>query len=212
MNSYGEGGVLMTDLQHLNELFAASEDPWYTRSGWYARRKRELLLASLPNARYNSTFEPGCRGGDLTVALASRSERVLAVDASREATSRAAARTAHLCNVDIQRRHLPEEWPTHERFDLIVLHEIGLGFDPAHWAGLAAAIRDTLTSDATVLACHWKHEFAERNLDTHTLHNLLNSIMGLPRQTSISDSDFSLDVWTTRSRTVAGHGGYSRLS
>jgi hypothetical protein len=42
MNSCGEGGVLMTHLQHLNELFAASEDPWHTRSGWYAQRKRQL--------------------------------------------------------------------------------------------------------------------------------------------------------------------------
>ncbi|MCW2523976.1 MAG: SAM-dependent methyltransferase [Frankiales bacterium] len=202
----------MTDLQHLNELFAASEDPWHTRSGWYSERKRELLLASLPNARYSSTFEPGCRGGDLTLSLASRSDRVLAVDARREAVSQAAQRTAHLSNVDVQRRYLPEEWPANERFDLIVLHEIGLGFDPANWAGLAAAIRDSLSADATVLACHWKHEFAERNLDTHTLHNLLNTIMGLPRQTTISDSDFTLDVWTTRQRTVAGLDGAYRLA
>jgi hypothetical protein len=197
----------MTDLQHLNELFAASEDPWHTRSGWYDQRKRDLLLASLPNARYGSTFEPGCRDGDLTSALASRSDHVLAVDARREAVAATRQRTAHLSNVAIERRHLPEEWPANKGFDLVVLHEIGLGFCPAQWADLAAGIRDSLSADATVLACHWKHEFAERNLAPETLHGLLNSILGLPRQTKIADADFILDVWTTRTRTVAERDG-----
>jgi SAM-dependent methyltransferase len=197
----------MTDLHHLNELFAASEDPWFTRGGWYSRRKRDVLLASLADPRYGSTFEPGCRDGDLTLALASRSDRVLAVDARREAVAEATGRTAHLSNVVVERGHLPEDWPRNEKFDLIVLHEIGLGFDPADWAGLATQVRDSLTDTATVLACHWKHEFADQNLAAETLHGLLNSILGLTRQTKIADADFILDVWTTTSRTVAERDG-----
>lgn len=197
----------MTDLQHLNELFAASEDPWFTRGGWYGRRKRDLLLAALADPRYGSTFEPGCRDGDLTLALASRSDRVLGVDARRDAVAAATERTAHLSNVVIHRGHLPEDWPRHQKFDLIVLHEIGLGFDPADWAGLAMEVRDSLTDTATVLACHWKHDFSDQNLAAETLHGLLNSILGLPRQTKIADADFILDVWTTGSRTVAERDG-----
>jgi len=199
----------MTDLQHLNELFARSEDPWFMRGGWYARRKQEILLASLTEARYASAFEPGCRDGDLTLALSSRCDRVLGVDARREAVCAASQRTAHRSNVTIRRGHLPEDWPTEERFDLVVLQEIGLGFDPAEWAGLAEKVRDSLAENATVAACHWKHDFAEQNLRAETLHGLLNSILGLPRHTLVTDSDFVLDVWTTRTRTIAERDGLS---
>lgn len=44
-------------------LFARGPDPWHFEGSWYEARKRDLLLASLPHARYESIFEPGCAGG-----------------------------------------------------------------------------------------------------------------------------------------------------
>jgi hypothetical protein len=197
----------MTDLQHLNELFGASEDPWHMRSGWHAQRKRDLLLASLPNSRYTSTFEPGCSQGELTPELARRSERVLAVDGFRDSVTATRSRTAHLSNVTVEHRHLPTEWPRGERFDLIVLNEIGSMTSSSDWAVMADAVLASLAADATVLACHWQHHFSGRTLGTDTLHGLLDSILGLPRQTRVSDADFTIAVWTTRPRTTTERDG-----
>jgi hypothetical protein len=197
----------MTNLQHLNELFAASEDPWHNRSGWYDERKRAIILAALDEPRYSSTFEPGCGTGTLTGALAARSDVITAMDATREAVTETASRTAHLSNVTVRRGRLPDDWPRHEIFDLVILHELGLGYDPAVWAEVADSVLNSLAPTATVLACHWKHQRSGYSLDAETVHGVLHSILGLHRQTKIADCDFMLDVWTTSDRTVAQRDG-----
>ncbi len=192
------------DLEYLNSLYGQSEDPWHMRSGWHAERRRDLLLATLNHSRYGNTFEPGCAAGELTAGLARRSDRVLAVDDNRPALAEARTRTAHLSNVDLQWMRLPEQWPSEEKFDLIVLNQVGYRLDLAAWAALATAARGSLGQDATVLACHDQHESAERILDTQTLHGILDSILGLTRQTQVIDSDFTIDVWTNRAALPRG--------
>jgi precorrin-6B methylase 2 len=191
-------------LEHLNSLYGACEDPWHMRSGWQAERRRDLLLAALNHPRYGNTFEPGCATGELTAGLAKRSDRVLATDDNRAALSEARTRAGHLSNVDIRWMRLPEQWPTEERFDLIVLYQVGYRLDLAAWAELATTARNSLARDATVLACHHQHEFAQRILDTQTLHGILDSILGLQRQTQVVDSDFTIDVWTNRAAQPRG--------
>jgi SAM-dependent methyltransferase len=188
----------MADLEHLNELYGESEDPWHMRGGWSAQRRRDLLLASLNHARYGNTFVPGCGGGELLPALARRTDRVLAADDNRERLASARARTEHLCNVRVQWLRLPAQWPTEARFDLIVLHEMGYLMELADWAHLAEAVRGSLEPDATVLACHHHRQFSNRQLQTDTLHGTLDSILGLTRQTRVVDSTFAIDVWTNR--------------
>src|SRR5262249_47215242 len=160
-------------------------DPWHTRSGWYEQRKREVLLAALSSPRYTNTFEPGCGDGSLTQLLASRSDHVLGMDTRRDLVVAASNRTSHLSNVTVIRGELPAEWPRNTRFDLVVLHEIGLCCDSAAWANIAEFARSSLSSDGTVVACHWKHPRPDQQLPAETLHGLLNSILGLPRQTKI---------------------------
>ncbi len=191
------------ELEYLNSLYGTSEDPWHMRSGWQAERRRALLLAALSHPRYGSTFEPGCADGELTAGLARRSDRVLAADDNRGALSEARSRTAHLSNVAIEWMQLPEQWPADQKFDLIVLHEVGYRLDLAAWAELATAARNSLAADATVLACHHQHEFTGRILQTQTLHGILDSILGLERQTQVIDSDFTIDVWTNRAAQPA---------
>ncbi|MEO6700943.1 MAG: class I SAM-dependent methyltransferase [Jatrophihabitantaceae bacterium] len=188
----------MSDLEHLNELYGASEDPWHMREGWHDQRRRDLLLASLSHARYGNTFLPGCGPGDLISALARRTDRVLAADDNRDALAAARSRTSHLSNVDIQWLQLPAGWPAESSFDLVVLHEMGYLMDLADWAQLAESVRGSLLPGATVLACHRHQEFSDRYLRTETLRSTLDSILGLSRQTRVLDSDFAIDVWTNR--------------
>ncbi len=186
--------------EYLNELYGSAEDPWHMRSGWLAQRKRDLLLASLPNARYENAFEPGCSHGELTVDLARRTERLLAVDAYSDAVVAAHERTSHLSNVTIEYRLLPEQWPVGQSFDLIVLNEIGAMSSSHDWVALAESVRASVTHDATVVACHWRGDFPGRTLELETLHGVLNSMLALPRQTHVEDTDFTIAVWTTRPR------------
>jgi hypothetical protein len=153
-------GLTQVRNEHLNSLYRASKDPWHVRSGWQAERRRDLLLAALHHPRYGNTFEPGCASGELTSVLARRSDRVPAADDNRPALSQTRARRAHLCNVDIRWMQLPRKWPTEEKFDLIVLHEVDYRLDLPAWAELATAVRNSLARDATVLACHHQHQFA----------------------------------------------------
>jgi len=74
------------------DLYAADADPWRTRTSWYERHKRDVVLACLPRERYAHAAEPGCGLGTLTAALAARCARVTAsdpvpaaVDATRDA-------------------------------------------------------------------------------------------------------------------------------
>ena len=48
-------------------LYSESDDPWRISLGWYERRKRALLMASLPHERFSVVFEPGCSNGELTI-------------------------------------------------------------------------------------------------------------------------------------------------
>ena len=83
-------GVDSTD-DELDELHRDAVDPWGVDSRWYERRKRELLLAVLPRARFASALEVGCSTGALTEALSERADTVLGVDDSADRARRGAA-------------------------------------------------------------------------------------------------------------------------
>ena len=69
-----------TPAEYFDTLFAANEDPWAFRQRWYEKRKRDLSLAALLHQRYERIFEPGCANGELSLALAERSDYFLGMD------------------------------------------------------------------------------------------------------------------------------------
>jgi SAM-dependent methyltransferase len=195
------------DLAYLSALYAQDRDPWHLREGWYERRKLQLLLASLPRERYAAAFEPGCSVGEVTARLAERCDRVLAADFHADAVAAARQRTAAAANVEIRQLLLPRQWPPGTRFDLIVLSEIGYFQSAPAWAELCGRAAGSLAEETTVLACHWRRDFAERTLPTDALHAQLGDALRLPKHTSVADADFVIDVWTTSSRSVAQADG-----
>lgn len=68
------------DPQYFAELYATHEDPWAFRTRWYERRKRELVMASLPRQCYQRVFEPACANGELSALLAERCAELLCQD------------------------------------------------------------------------------------------------------------------------------------
>lgn len=188
-------------------LYAASEDPYGLRQRWYEARKRALLLAALPRARFRRAYEPGCGIGELTLALSLRCDHLLASDGSARAVDIARRRTGGCTNVRVARHLLPADWPCHVgRFDLIVLSELGYFLDCDDMHQVAAHCEDTLDADGTLVACDWRPDFAQRRLSTPQVHDAL-AALGLARLAFHEEDDFVLQVWARDGRSVAQREG-----
>ncbi|HTZ42977.1 MAG TPA: SAM-dependent methyltransferase [Jatrophihabitans sp.] len=194
------------DLEYVRQMYAASDDPWRIADGFYERRKRQVLLACLPQERYASAFEPACAAGELSVLLAERCDRLLAADVAPRAVELTAARLAGRPGARAERLAVPQDWPA-ERFDLVVLSEFGYYLPRASWQRLVERAAAALVGDWTVIACHWRSPFAERLIETDQLHEDL--VAGLPGRHAVRllDEDFRLDVLTGRAGTVAERDG-----
>ncbi|PRY01102.1 bifunctional 2-polyprenyl-6-hydroxyphenol methylase/3-demethylubiquinol 3-O-methyltransferase UbiG [Paraburkholderia sp. BL25I1N1] len=193
---------------YFDELYRHSDDPWKLREGWYERRKRSLTLALLPRPRYRSAFEPGCANGELTVELAKRCDVLLAADLHERAVQLARERVADAPHVRVEQRTVPRDWPTEAGpFDLIVISEFAYYLDSAELETLAARIAASLTTDGTLLACHWRRPFAEALESADAAHALFDTRCGLTRLAHHDEADLLIDVWSRDARSVAQREG-----
>jgi hypothetical protein len=181
------------DPSYFERLYAADEDPWDFESSWYERRKYEITLASLPEPRYRSGFEPGCSIGVLSALLASRCEQLLAVDLLAAPVARAAERLRGWDGVTVEQRLVPEEWPDGP-FDLVVLSELAYYFDATGLGRMMDAALRTATRNATFVAVHWRGE-TDYPLTGDQVHRLIGSTSGLCHFARHLEDDFVLDVW-----------------
>ncbi len=191
---------------YMRGMYAADEDPWQISAGFYEQRKRQLLLGCLPAPRYGSAFEPACSNGELSLLLAGRCDQLLAVDVSEVAVQAATERLADLPGVRVRQAALPEQWPD-GRFDLVVLSEFGYFLPVENWQEVVDRTVTSLAAEATVLACHWRSEFAERLVPTELLHELLHQTLPLRHVLRLDDEDFLLDVWTADPQSAAQREG-----
>ncbi|MFM0169164.1 class I SAM-dependent methyltransferase [Paraburkholderia sediminicola] len=193
---------------YFDELYQQSDDPWKLREGWYESRKRSLTLALLPRPRYRSAFEPGCANGELTAELAKRCDTLLAADLHERAVQLARERVAGAAHVRVEQRTVPLEWPTEAGpFDLIVISEFAYYLDSAELETLASRIAASLTTDGTLLACHWRRPFAEALESADAAHALFDARCGLTRLAHHDEADLLIDVWSRDARSVAQREG-----
>jgi len=191
---------------HFDALFGASPDPWGTRVRWYEQRKRALTLAMLPAARYERAFEPGCAVGELTAALATRCDEVLATDASAGAVVHAKRRLGSLSNVEVGWGSIPDDWPE-GRFDLIVVSELGYYLSEDALRRTAALAKSSKGSGATLLACHWRRGAPDMLHDAEHVHATLATGFGGARIAHYEDDDILIDVWSDDERSTAQRDG-----
>lgn len=183
---------------YFDRLYAERDDPWNLAGRWYERRKRQILLASLPRSHFRRAFEPGCATGLLTAGLAVRADRVVAADAAERAVAQSRSRAAD--NVEVVRLRIPDEWPT-GRFDLIVLSEVG--YYCADLDLLAARVRDALTADGIVVLCHWRHPAGDHPRTADEAHAAVRSLAGLSVIARHVEEDFLLEVLAVGATSVA---------
>jgi SAM-dependent methyltransferase len=191
----------------LDAAYASGPDPWRISHGFYERRKRDVLLGCLPRERYRSGFEPGCAEGELTARLAERCDRLLAVDYHLDAVSTTRQRVVGMPGRTVDRRLVPAQWPEAQCFDLVVVAELGYYLSAAAWATFCSRVAGSLDRGATVLACHWRHDFDGRTLATDELHHQLDRALPMSRCVRVVDDDFALDVWCGEVGTLAAREG-----
>jgi SAM-dependent methyltransferase len=191
---------------HFEDIYTRSDDPYGARARFYEQRKRSVLLASLPRPRFRHAYEPGCGNAELTVALAQRCDRVLASDFSTAALTAAKVRTAGLANVQLARHALPVDWPSMERFDLVVLSEVGYFLPVKAIESIARGCAACLADDGVLVACDWLPDFDDRATRTAVVHGTLDSI-GLSPLVVHTEDDFQLRIWARDPRSVAQREG-----
>jgi SAM-dependent methyltransferase len=196
---------------YFEDMYHRSADPWGFQDRWYERRKRRITTASLPDRQYNRGFEAGCSIGVLTSLLADRCNRLLAVDASAAAVRQAARAVDGFPHVLVEQRMLPEQWPVGERFDLIVLSEVGYYFDTSDLSALLGLAVGSLAPAGVLLACHWRHPVGDYPLPGDTVHETIAGRPELVRSVRHEEADFLLEVFTLGAQpTVAQREGLIR--
>lgn len=179
---------------YFDAMYEAAPDPWGFENRWYERRKYAISLAQLPGRRYRSAFEPGCSIGVLTAMLARRCNRLLSCDVAASAVQAAARRTRNLPHVLIERRQIPQEWPT-GRFDLIVFSEILYYFGDRDLEQVLDYGVGALRPGGTLLAVHWRHPVTEYPRSGDDVHRALAARPGLARLVSHQEEDFLAEVY-----------------
>jgi hypothetical protein len=181
---------------YFDSMYARDADPWAFETSAYERRKYALTVASLPEPRYRSAFEPGCSLGVLSARLAERCERLLATDIVPSVVDRAARRLEEFPHVTAQLRAIPEEWPEGP-FDLVVLSEIAYYFDRPTLEVIVDRILATTGPEATVIAVHWRGP-TDYPLSGDQAHAVLGACPAFEAAVHHDDEEFVLDVWRRR--------------
>ena len=189
-----------TRARYFDALYEADEDPWGLAERFYERRKRSVLMAALPRARFRRAFEPGCAIGLLTAELAERCDELIAWDVADAAVRRTTERLMELDDVraSVERNTIPEHWPD-GRFDLIVLSEVGYYVDDLD--ALRERVLASLAPDGVVVGCHWRHPAPDHPRTAGDVHRLFDEV--LERDVHHVEDDFLLDVWSRGAPSVA---------
>ena len=182
-------------LDRFEQMYAASEDPWGSRTEWYERRKYGLTVAALLQPRYARVLELGCGNGELTRLLAPRCDEILAVDGSPTAVR--LARAADLPGVTVEEAVLPGAYPE-GIFDLVVCSEVAYYLPEADRAELADRTAQALPSGGELLVVTWRGEAEDIAAPADQVHAELRAHEAFRPVAGYEDDGFRLDVLTRR--------------
>ncbi|WP_296244317.1 MULTISPECIES: class I SAM-dependent methyltransferase [unclassified Psychrobacter] len=209
---------------YFDALYNDNSDPWQYQTRWYEKRKRDMCLAVLPQAKYANAIELGCGNGVFSELLARRCQAMLSIDGNHQAVQLAKRRLAESTHVKVIQGVIPDVLTTNKSsFDLVIISEILYYLSTNDIDTVIAWIKQNLAVGGTLLCCHWRYAidgFAMTGETVHQrLHQAFNKVNNdanpeqeqhintrhstFTHQSKIIDSDFLLDVWQHTSESVA---------
>ena len=177
-------------------LYQADPDPWGFETSAYEAAKYAATLAALPKPRYGSAFEIGGSIGVLTERLAHRCDRLLSVDISAIAQTRARDRCQGLPQIRFEIMAVPQEYPD-DQFDLVLLSEVGYYWCLADLHQAQQQIYQSLQPGGHLLLVHWLHDAPRYPLRGDDVHNAFREFAA-SRLTHIKGdrtADYRLDLY-----------------
>lgn len=156
--------------EHFAARYRDDPDPWGVRTSWYERRKRDVVLASLPRERYRSAAEPGCGLGELTRELARRCAHLVASDAVDQAVHATTTAIAGLADVDVRCCDVTDPDALPQGTDLVVLSEILYYLPPSQVDTVLDQVARTVIPGGDLVVVHWREWPAEAPADAASVH------------------------------------------
>ncbi len=138
-------------------LFKNGADPWEFETSEYEREKRAATIAALGGRRFAHMLEIGCATGMLTSQLATRCDRLTAIDISLNALRTARERLGDRSHVRFLAGEVPRDWPA-ARFDAVILSEVLYFLSRDETAEVARLAHGCLKPGGAVLLVNWTGE------------------------------------------------------
>ncbi len=117
-----------------------NKDPYDVTSVDYELEKYGKIVKALDvKEKHGTILEIGCGEGHLTKMYPHKADRILAVDISDMALSRARKNTAGMDNVEIRRMDIFNE-PLEQAFDVVICSEVLFYFEPEQLPGVVERV------------------------------------------------------------------------
>jgi len=158
------------DAAFFNEMYRNNEDPWDFENSPYEKEKYEETLKAIPRSYYQNVFEIGCSNGILSEKLSGLCAHLLAVDASDIAVRNAKKRLAAYPHVEVREMTIPDDFPA-EKFDLILLSEVGYFLSKEDLIIARDKMIDALLPKGHLLLVHWTPFVEEFPLGGDEVHD-----------------------------------------
>lgn len=179
---------------YFDALYNDNTDPWEYQTRWYEKRKRNICLAILPQAKYNNAIELGSGNGVFSELLAQRCQTLTCVDGNHQAVALAKQRLTNHAHTKVIQGIIPntllnlqdtllEAYPLpgtevldahNSPFDLIVISEILYYLSPTDIDKVIAWSQQNLAIGGTILFCHWRYSIDGFLMTGETVHQRLH--------------------------------------
>ena len=192
---------------YFDGVYAHTDDPWNFETSAYEREKYAATLAALPEDRYASAFEIGCSIGVLTELLAARCDALLAIDINEAPLVRARERLTGQEQVTFRRMTVPAEFPA-ERFDLIVLSEVGYYWSYEDLSRAIERIGEAVVPGGTLILVHYTPYVPDYPLTGDEVHeSFRQQLRGFYHLKGERFDRYRLDVWKKKGGAAGAPNG-----
>jgi len=177
---------------YFEAIYDKNIDPWNFEKSTYEREKYLSSIQSIPQKNYTSALEIGCSIGIFTEMIDPFCDHLIAMDISSIALAEAKNRLAGVTKIDFRQGSIPDNFPD-ERFDLIVMSEVGYYLCMEDLLKTRALIEQQLNKGGILLLVHWIHFVVDYPISGDQVHEcfLESSLKNLH---SHSTKDYRVNV------------------